>query len=117
MLFRSIRGNGNKDSAQFYEATDTEEKTERLVGETGLDTREIQELACLCNLTRVQWTSPMAARMLYECGIHNPEELADADSEKLCEMLDTVNTMHRYFKGKIGLRDVKRLVLAAAYVC
>jgi hypothetical protein len=108
---------GLKDTARFFEATHDEKKTVDLIAETGLDGGFIRELACLCNLTRVQWTSPTAARMLFASGIHSPEELAAADAEGLYESLNRVNLGYRYFKGKIGLRDVKRLVRAAGYVC
>jgi hypothetical protein len=108
---------GIKDSAQFFEATNGEEKKNKLVDDTKLDSGLIHVLACLCNLTRVQWTSPTAARMLFECGVLGSEELAATDAEGLYESLTRVNLGNKYFKGKIGLRDVKRLVQAAGYVC
>ncbi len=108
---------GLKDTGRFFEATYGEKKIVDLIFETELDGGFIRELASLCNLTRVQWTSPTAARMLFESGIHSPEELAAVDAEVLYESLIRVNLENRYFKGRIGLRDVKRLIQAAGYVC
>ncbi len=42
--------------------------------------------------------------------------LAAADAEKLNQVLLRVNAGDEYSKGKIGLRDLKRLVFAAGYI-
>jgi hypothetical protein len=42
--------------------------------------------------------------------------VAAAEAEDLCEALEVVNEGDRFFKGKIGLRDIKRLIRAASYV-
>jgi hypothetical protein len=42
--------------------------------------------------------------------------VAAADADDLCQALMHVNEGDRFFKGKIGLRDIKRLIRAASYV-
>lgn len=108
---------GLKNTSLFYEATNDEVKISKMVEETKLDGGLIHELASLCSLTRVQWTSPTAARMLYESGVHSAEELASTKADDLYDSLNRVNFGFRFFKGKIGLRDVKRLVRAAEFLC
>ena len=54
--------------------------------------------------------------MLVEAACDSASKLAAADAEELCEALARANEGGRFFKGKIGLRDIKRLVLAASYV-
>jgi hypothetical protein len=76
----------------------------------------LESLVQLADLTRVQWVSPTAARMLVEAGYDSVSKLAVADAEDLCEALVRINEGGRFFKGKIGLRDIKRLVKAASYV-
>ena len=54
--------------------------------------------------------------MLLEAGWKSAAELAKADADELDEALVRVNAGNRLFKGRIGLRDVKRLIHAAHYV-
>jgi hypothetical protein len=82
----------------------------------GVDEGTLEELFRLADLTRVQWISPKAARMLLDAGYDNTRKLAEADAEVLCDALLRVNEGDRYFKGRIGLRDVKRLIFSARYV-
>jgi hypothetical protein len=110
-----LERNGIRDSAALYEATDTKSKRTTLAKSTGVDGDVLEAFAQLVDLTRVQWTSPTAARMLLEAGCDSAASLAKADADKLCEALAQVNAGDKYFKGRIGLRDVKRLILAASY--
>ncbi|MBN1648268.1 MAG: DUF4332 domain-containing protein [Spirochaetales bacterium] len=86
------------------------------IREYGIREETISELTCLVDLTRIQWVSPLAARMLYTAGYQDTKSVAAANAEKLCDQLDMVNHANGFFKGKIGLRDIRRLVLAAGYV-
>jgi len=70
----------------------------------------------LGDLTRVQWVTPTAARMLVEAAYESALRVAAANAEDLCEALAAVNEGNRLFKGKIGLRDIRRFVRAATYV-
>ena len=54
--------------------------------------------------------------MLYEAGYPNPAAVAAADAALLTAQLAQVNGGGKYFKGKIGQRDVGRLIKAASYV-
>jgi hypothetical protein len=83
---------------------------------TGVDAENIKMLAQLANLTRVQWVSPTFARMLIDAGYHSCSELVAADADELCEALERLNVGGKFFKGKIGLRDIKRLIHAASYI-
>jgi hypothetical protein len=105
-----------KDTAALYEAMDSRQKRTALAKSTGVDITIVEALAQLADLTRVQWVSPTAARMLVEAGWKSAAELARADADELYEALRRVNAGDRFFKGKIGLRDVKRLVCAAQYI-
>lgn len=82
----------------------------------GIDTQTINDLFCLVNLTRIQWISPLAARCLFSAGYNNVKKAAKANAEKMCNELDRINKEKGFFKGKIGLRDIRRLIKAAAYV-
>jgi hypothetical protein len=107
---------GIRNSAALYEATSDAESRAELIESTGVDAGVLDQLIRLVDLTRVQWVSPTAARMLVAASCDSAASLAAAGAEELCEALDQINKREKYFKGKIGLRDVKRLIKAAAYV-
>jgi hypothetical protein len=111
-----LERDGIRDSAALYEATDSKSKRNALAKSTGVDAATLETFAQLVDLTRVQWTSPTAARMLLEAGCTGSAKLAKMDSNDLYEALARVNAGNKFFKGKIGLRDVKRLIHAASYV-
>jgi hypothetical protein len=108
--------NGIDDTASLYEAAHNSQKRTALTKSTGIDGTILEALARLADLTRVQWVSPIAARMLLEAGWKTAAELARADADELYKALARVNAGNKFFKGKIGLRDVKRLIQAARYI-
>jgi hypothetical protein len=111
-----LERDGIRDAATLYEATDSKSKRSALAKSTGVDITILETFAQLVDLTRVQWVSPTTARMLLEAGCTSSAKLAKADADELCEALARVNIGNKFFKGRIGLRDVKRLILAASYV-
>lgn len=111
-----LEKSGIRDTVVLYEATNSSQKRTALAKSTGAAIIIIETLAQLADLTRVQWVSPMAARMLLEAGYDSAAKVAEADADELYEALVRVNAGNRFFKGKIGLRDIKRLIHAARYV-
>jgi predicted flap endonuclease-1-like 5' DNA nuclease len=111
-----LEEHGIRDTAALYEAASSVESRAEPTESTEVDAAILDALARLADLTRVQWVSPTAARMLVEAGYDSAAKVAAADAEGLCEALERVNKGDRFFKGKIGLRDSGRLVRAASYV-
>jgi hypothetical protein len=107
---------GIRDTAALHALVASSQDRLSLAESTGADESFLETLAPLADLTRVQWVSPKAARMLVEASCDSASKLAAADPEDLCDALERVNQGDRFFKGKIGLRDVKRLVQAASYL-
>ncbi len=105
---------GLKDTRMLYYVLNSPERKD--LTSAGVDERTVDILISLTDLTRVQWTNPTAAMMLLEAGYSNAMILSEADPDRLCIELERVNSGGRFFKGKIGLRDVKRLVKAASYL-
>ena len=54
--------------------------------------------------------------MMLAAGCRSSSALASAEPEQLCRDLERINEGGKYFKGNIGLRDVRRLVKAAGYL-
>lgn len=107
---------GIRNTADLYEALDNLVDTSNLQEKTGIDPAVLEDLIRLVDLTRVQWTSPTAARMYIEASYGSVEKLASAQAEELHATLQHINAGGRYFRGQIGLRDIKRLIKAAGYL-
>jgi hypothetical protein len=107
---------GVRDAAQAYEAMRSDRDIAELAKLTGVDATMLETLSHLVDLTRIQWVSPLTARMLTDTGYDNAKKVAAADAKTLCDDLARVNVSGKYFKGKIGLRDIQRLIHAADYV-
>ncbi len=111
-----LEQNGIGDTAMLYGAANNAQKRTELAKSTGVTLATLETLARLADLMRVQWVSPTFAQMLIAAGYDSATKIAGADADVLCESLARVNAGAKFFKGKIGLRDIKRLVLAASYV-
>jgi hypothetical protein len=111
-----LEENGMRDTARLHKAASSIKSRTELLKSTDVDVAILETLVRLADLARVQWVSPKFARMLVEAGYDSASKVAAADAEDLCEALGGVNAGDRFFKGKIGLRDIKRLVRAASYV-
>ncbi len=111
-----LAGNGFENTAVLYEALNSPDERSRIITTLEMDENFIESLYSLINLIRIQWVSPLFARMLLAAGYDNPTKISDANAEMLCDDLDSINRKNRYWKGKIGLRDVKRVVKAASYL-
>jgi hypothetical protein len=90
--------------------------TAELVSKTGLSQKNAQELLSISDLCRIQWVSPSFARALVAADVENAGAVAAANPETLFEAVKMANHNARFYKGTVGLRDVKRLVVAASYV-
>ena len=111
-----LEENGIRDTNALYKAASSVNGRTELAKLTGVDISILEAFVRLADLTRVQWVSPTVARMLVEAGYDSASKVAAADADDLCQALMHVNEGDRFFKGKIGLRDIKRLIRAASYV-
>jgi hypothetical protein len=107
---------GFKNSVLLYEALESPEKRKELYASGEIDNSFIYDVFCILDLTRIQWVSPLTARILYISGCRYARDVAAADPNLLYNELVRLNEEKHYFKGSIGLRDVKRLVQSAAYL-
>lgn len=115
-VIKKLEGEGIISSDQLLLITSDKDLKNRLTEKIGIDYQMMDYLLNLVSLCRVQWVSPTAARMLIEAGYETPLKLSDADGNELFEAMDRVNKSGGYFKGTIGLRDIKRLIEAAKYM-
>lgn len=87
-----------------------------LATEIGANESDLAELVAISDLCRIQWVSPKYARVILATGHNTAAAVARADPENLFHAIAEANKGGKFYKGKVGLRDVRRLVTAAAYV-
>jgi hypothetical protein len=114
-VIEKLAAYGIINSEQFYASCSDSGALASLAEKTGVDHEATEYLANLVSLCRVQWVSPNTGRMLIEAGYDNCQKLSSAEANDLFSAMDRVNENGKYFKGTIGLRDIKRLIEAAKY--
>jgi hypothetical protein len=112
----ALESSGFRDTVSLYEGLDSPKKRSEIAGTLELDGGFIDSVYSLADLTRIQWTSPIFARMLLAAGYDSAKKVSEADAGELFKALDRVNKESKFFMGKLGLRDIKRLIKAASYV-
>lgn len=115
-IFLKLKAHGFVALADLRTGLKNPKNIPALSEEVGVDADVIDALYVLADLTRIQWVSPTVAGMLVSAGYTDAKAVSDADPERLCSDLDRINKENKYFDGKIGLRDIRRLVKAASYV-
>lgn len=81
-----------------------------------VDRSELRELIAISDLCRIQWVSLKYARALLATGHRGAADVAKADPEELVQAIADANQDDKFYRGKVGLRDVRRLVAVAGYV-
>lgn len=114
-VINKLLNDGITSSDQLYSKSGDLQSRFLFADKTGIDREMMDYLANLASLCRVQWVSPTAGRMLIEAGYETCQKVSTADGNELFEAMNRVNKQGNYFKGTIGLRDIKRLIVAAQY--
>jgi len=104
---------GINNTEKLYEKVISETNRQHLANATGINYMEILELTKLADLSRIKWVGVTFARMLYEIGIDTVEKASKADPEKLHSSINQYNKENNFYKGQIGLNDIKIFVNAA----
>jgi len=111
-----LENTGIKNTAQFYARFVDSPTQEDATPILEIKDTVFEHLLSYCDLTRMQWTSPLAARMYFDAGYESVQKIKSADPDALCAALTEINAENKYFKGNIGLRDIKRLIKSANYL-
>ena len=65
------------------------------------------ELSSLCDLVRINGVGAVAARALFEAGYRSAGDAAQADASAMLEAVSRVNEERRYYKAKLGEKDMQ----------
>jgi len=104
---------GIKNTEKLYAQVITKSDRKRLAENTGIDYSDILELTKLTDLSRIKWVGATFARMLYDLGVVTVQKASESDPADLHERINRLNKEKSFFKGQIGLNDIKIFINAA----
>lgn len=107
---------GIKDTVKLFDHVLTSESRKNLAAETTISEAEILKLTQLTDLSRIKWVGVTFARMLVDVGIDTAEKASKADYVELHQKIMEINKEKNFYKGQIGLHDIKLFVDAAQEV-
>ncbi len=107
---------GIKNTATLYERIITSESRKELAKIAGITDAEILELTKLTDLSRIKWVGVNFARMLYDIGVDTVEKASGSDPVDLHMRINQINKEKKFYKGQIGLNDIRIFIDAAKEV-
>lgn len=107
---------GIKHTKQLFDKVLTEANRKKLAEDLQLTVDEVLLLTQITDLSRIQWVNHTFAYVLYKSGFNSAEKVRYVDPTKLYETIQMLNANKEYYKGNIGLNDMKILVEAAQVV-
>lgn len=113
-IILGLQAAGINNIHQFFDAM--QDDPADVAKTTNIDIDDLGNFLKLADLCRIQWVSPIFARTLIASGYENSHIIAQANPEQIYSAVVELNQKENYYKGKVGLRDIKRLVIAASYV-
>ena len=109
----ALQAIGLGDSFSYWNAAHLKKEREVLSSKLGVGMEALTSLACLCDLSRIQWVSPLFACLLFEGGYASVQEISNAKPKPLVQAVAEANARLLLFKGKIGEKDMARLIYCA----
>jgi len=107
---------GIKDTAKLFDKVISEKSRKELAHNTSIGDAEILELTKLTDLSRIKWAGVTFVRMLYDAGIDTVEKVSKSEFQELYKIINQINKERSYFKGQIGLNDMRLFINAAKEV-
>jgi hypothetical protein len=104
---------GIKDTLRLFDQVITAASRKQIADATGISQAEIMELTKLTDLSRIKWVGATFARILYDIGVDSVEKVSKANVDDLHDQINLLNKERSYYKGQIGLSDVKTVLDAA----
>lgn len=110
---KKLETQGLTTSDVFWEAARRFRDRAIISAKAGIPEGTLFNIASLCDLSRIQWVSPLFARLIHDAGYKSVGDVALATAEELEAGIAAVNREKNLYKGKIGKRDMGRLVYLA----
>jgi hypothetical protein len=114
--FSKLEKIGIKDTVKLFDNVLTPNSRKELAAKTNINDAEILEMTKLTDLSRIKWVGATFARMLFDVGIDTVEKASKANYMELYKKINQINSEKNFYKGQIGLHDMKLFVDAAKEV-
>jgi len=101
---------GIKNTEQLYTNIITIESRNTLKIKTNLSDEEVIKIAKLTDLCRLRYVNHTFATVLIHTKFDTIENIQNANSQEVYEAVIEANKDNRFYKGKIGVKDMKFLV-------
>jgi hypothetical protein len=101
---------GIKNTKDFYEYYYRENNEKRISDELGIPIEMVQCLISLSCLVRINGIAALAAVTFYEAGFRTIKDIIGSTKEKMLEKITKVNDEKKYYKAKLGLKDMQFVV-------
>lgn len=106
---------GISSSKEAFEKLNSAAAREEISESLKIDEETLREIYGISNLMRIRWLSPTFTRIFYDLH-YTVEKLHQARADLLAKEVDDYNRKVHYYKGKIGERDMNRIILESQYV-
>ncbi len=108
-----LEKSGIKDTFKLFDKVKNSQKRQELAHFLDISEDEILLLTKLTDLSRIKWVGATFARMLLEVGCDTVKNAANFNPEDLYQKINQINKEKSFYKGNIGLNDMRIFVLAA----
>ncbi|WP_291377983.1 DUF4332 domain-containing protein [Demequina sp.] len=116
LLVSCLADHGIRDSKSAYETMLADDGIDNLASRTGRGIDELHHVWCLANVSRIQWVSPRVATALVAAGYESVARVAVASPDSLCADVQEANDSNSLYRGKVGVRDMARLIEFAGWL-
>ncbi|MEQ8174627.1 MAG: DUF4332 domain-containing protein [Syntrophomonadaceae bacterium] len=99
-----------KDTQQYFNEVFTAADRTALADKIGVGMEPVLELTRLVDVSRLRYVNQAFATLLVKAGYDCVEKVSRADPDKLYKDIKKANEENRYYRGAIGLKDIKYLI-------
>jgi hypothetical protein len=96
-----------KDFFEFYYQVNNEKNISE---EFGIPVEMIKCLISLSSLVRINGIAALAAVTFYEAGYRSVKDITGSTKEKMLEKITKINDEKKYYKAKLGLKDMQFVI-------
>lgn len=109
-LIADLAAKGLKTTKDLFEACESAAGRKALESQFKAKSSHLTQLLALCDLCRIQWVNLVFARILFDSGFSDVDAVASTTAGEIYERVSATNESEHLYKGKVGLRDMGRLV-------
>jgi hypothetical protein len=106
---------GIRNAEDSYNILREVEERNKICQKLKIQKEIIEEIYGICELMRIRWLSPKVTRIIYELN-YTVSKIQQADPKILCANVDKYNRYKNYYKGKLGERDINRIIFESEFV-